>query len=160
MRRRKVVLKHGICMKCNHKCDHEDKQCPKCGAETFSLNTKFERQKYAKLFPREPEKSHSPPGKRVGVKMPGEYKIPGARILRGGQIESKRSKHQAYWRFNARTLQHPLERHGITVAQDLLKVGTLRAKKIEKLHQDLFNHIYDEQNKRIWGQSSPAADTI
>ena len=53
-----------------------------------------------------------------------------------------------------------LERHGIAVAQDLLKVGTLPAKKIEKLHQDLFDHIYDEQNKRIWGESSPAADMI
>ena len=92
-RRRKLVLKHRICMKCNHRCDHEDKQCPKCGAETFSLNTKFERQKYPRRFPCEPEKSHSLPVKPVGVKMPGEYKIPGARILRGGQIESKRSKH-------------------------------------------------------------------
>jgi len=70
-RRRKVVLKHRICMKCNYKCDHEDKQCPKCGAETFSLNTKFERQKYSKRFPREPEKSHSLPVKHVGAKNAG-----------------------------------------------------------------------------------------
>jgi hypothetical protein len=55
-----------------------------------------------------------------------------------------------------RELFNILERHGIAVAQDLLKVGTLPAKKIEKLHQGL----YDEQNKRIWGESSPAADMI
>ncbi len=53
-----------------------------------------------------------------------------------------------------------LERHGIVGPNDLLKVGTLPAKKIEKLHHDLFNNIYDAQNDRIWGKSSPAADTF
>jgi len=93
MRRRKTVLKHRICEKCNRKCDHEDKQCPKCGAETVLLNTKFERRKYPKRFPREPENSRSFPVKPEGVKMPGEYKTPRATILRGGRIESKRRKH-------------------------------------------------------------------
>jgi hypothetical protein len=32
-----------------------------------------------------------------------------------------------------------LERHGIFVPNELLKVGILPAKKIEKLHHDLFN---------------------
>jgi hypothetical protein len=53
-----------------------------------------------------------------------------------------------------------IERHGIVGSRDMMKVGTLPAKKIEKLHHDLFDHIYDEQNKRIWGESSPAADTF
>ena len=53
-----------------------------------------------------------------------------------------------------------IERHGIVGPQDMMKIGTLPAKKIEKLHHDLFNHIYDKQNKRIWGNSSPAADTF
>src|SRR5271169_6846027 len=53
-----------------------------------------------------------------------------------------------------------LERHGIIRPNDLLKVGTLPAKKIEKLHHELFNNIYDAQNDRIWGKSSPAADTF
>ncbi len=53
-----------------------------------------------------------------------------------------------------------LERHGIVGPNDLLKVGILPAKKIEKLHHDLFNYIYDAQNDRIWGSSSPATDTF
>jgi len=65
----------------------------KCGAETFSFNTKFERWKYPKRFSREAEKSRSLPVKPERVKTPGEYATPRARILRGGRIESKRSKH-------------------------------------------------------------------
>ena len=42
----------------------------------------------------------------------------------------------------------------------MMKVSTLPAKKIRKLHDDLFNHIYDQQNKRIWGDSPPAADAF
>jgi hypothetical protein len=53
-----------------------------------------------------------------------------------------------------------LDRHGIVGPNDLLKVATLPAKKIEKLHHDLFNNIYDAQNERIWGNFSPAADTF
>jgi RNA polymerase subunit RPABC4/transcription elongation factor Spt4 len=93
MRHRRNVIKQRICGKCNLKCDHEDKQCPKCGAETFSLNTKFERRKYPKRFPREAEKSRSLPVKPEGVKIPGEYATPRARIVHGGRIESKRRKH-------------------------------------------------------------------
>ena len=48
-----------------------------------------------------------------------------------------------------------IERHGIVRSQDLMKISTLPAKKIEKLHHDLFNYIYDEQNMRIWGDSLP-----
>jgi hypothetical protein len=53
-----------------------------------------------------------------------------------------------------------IERHGIIGPNDLIKIGTLPAKKIEQLHYDLFNTIYDAQNDRIWGKSSPAADTF
>jgi hypothetical protein len=53
-----------------------------------------------------------------------------------------------------------IERYGIIGPGDLIKVHTLRAEKIEKLHQDLFNTIYDAQNERVWGKSSPAADTF
>ena len=53
-----------------------------------------------------------------------------------------------------------IERHGIIGAHDLLKVHTMRADKIEKLHQDLFKTIYDAQNDRVWGKCSPATDTF
>jgi hypothetical protein len=53
-----------------------------------------------------------------------------------------------------------LDRHGIVAQGDLLKVATLPAKKIEKLHHDLFYHVYDAQNDRIWGASTPTVDTF
>ena len=53
-----------------------------------------------------------------------------------------------------------IERHGIVGPNDLRKVATLPAKKIVKLHHDLFKNIYDAQNDRIWGKSSPAEDTF
>ena len=93
MKRRRKIVKQRICKKCNLKCEDADKQCPKCGAETFSLSTKFEEQKYPSRFPREQEKNRSLPRKSESVKLPGEYDAPRARILRGGRIESKRRKH-------------------------------------------------------------------
>jgi hypothetical protein len=94
-RRPKKVIKHRICKECNLKCEDADKQCPKCGVgtETYSLNTKFEKRNYPQRFPREVEKNRSLPQKPESVKAPGEYPTPPARILRGGQIESKRRKH-------------------------------------------------------------------
>jgi hypothetical protein len=42
----------------------------------------------------------------------------------------------------------------------MMKIRTLPAAKIERLHHDIFHYLYEEQNKRIWGDSSPAADTF
>ena len=53
-----------------------------------------------------------------------------------------------------------LDRHGIVAPANLLKIGTLPAKKIEKLHHDLFTCIFDAQNDRIWETSTPVADTF
>jgi hypothetical protein len=53
-----------------------------------------------------------------------------------------------------------IERHGIIGPTDLVKVRTLQAKKLEKLHRDLFTTIYEAQTDRIWGKSSPAADSF
>lgn len=53
-----------------------------------------------------------------------------------------------------------LEQHGIVGPNNLLKVATLPAKKIEKLHHDLFKNIFDAQNDRIWANFSLADDTF
>ena len=53
-----------------------------------------------------------------------------------------------------------LDRYGIVAGRDLLKVGKLPAKKIENLHSDLFNHIFQAQNTRIWAAPTPALDTF
>jgi hypothetical protein len=44
-----------------------------------------------------------------------------------------------------------IERYGFVGAQDAEKVYDLPAAELEKLHNELFKHIYDHQNKRIWG---------
>jgi hypothetical protein len=45
-----------------------------------------------------------------------------------------------------------LERHGIVGPNDLLKVATLPAKKIEKLHHDLFNNDLRRTEREDLGQ--------
>jgi hypothetical protein len=95
--RRRKIVKQRICVKCNRVCEAEDIQCPRpeCNlAQTAPFNTKFERQKYAQRFPREAERNHSLPlNPNDPMKMPGEYKVPHAWPISGGQFESKRSKH-------------------------------------------------------------------
>jgi hypothetical protein len=88
-------IRRRICTKCNRTLDGEDLQCPFCGVKvvTYSLNTEDEWRRLPQRFPRKPEKSSSLPLKADGVPMPGEYKTPRAKILRGGRIESKRQKH-------------------------------------------------------------------
>ncbi|SRR5579884_108615 len=94
-RKRTPQIRRRICTKCNRLLEDEDRQCPYCGVNvpTFSLNTKEEWRRLPKRFPRLQERSHSLPVKPEGVPMPGEYKTPPAKILRGGRIESKRRKH-------------------------------------------------------------------
>jgi len=44
-----------------------------------------------------------------------------------------------------------IERYGFVGAQDAEKIYDLPAAELQKLHNELFSHIYDDQNKRIWG---------
>lgn len=53
-----------------------------------------------------------------------------------------------------------LEQYGIIGVQDLSKIASLPAKKIEKLHHDIYTNIFDAQNDRIWGKPSAPADTF
>lgn len=88
-------IRRRICRKCNRTFGDEDRQCPNCGLNvpTCALNTKEEWKRLPRRFTRGLERSHSLPLKPEGVPTPGEYNTPRVKILRGGRIESKRTKH-------------------------------------------------------------------
>ena len=90
-----IKIRRRICRKCNRMFGDEDRQCPNCGLKvpTYALNTKEEWRRLPLRFPRELDKGHSLPLKPEGVPTPGEYNTPRVKILRGGRIESKRTKH-------------------------------------------------------------------
>lgn len=53
-----------------------------------------------------------------------------------------------------------LEKHGMGLPKDYPKLATMSAKELRKLHEELFEFVYQTQNDRIWGESSPTHDAF
>ncbi len=53
-----------------------------------------------------------------------------------------------------------VEHYGFIGVQDAEKVYELPARKLEKLHREVFDHIFKQQNERIWGDKIPPPSTF
>jgi hypothetical protein len=53
-----------------------------------------------------------------------------------------------------------LERHGLGFPKDMLKIATMSAKQVHKIHAELFEFVFESQSERVWGKSSPAHDAF
>src|ERR1700692_3172312 len=53
-----------------------------------------------------------------------------------------------------------LERHGLGFPKDMPKIATMSVKQVHKIHAELFEFVFESQNERVWGKSSPAHDAF
>ena len=53
-----------------------------------------------------------------------------------------------------------LERHGLGVNDDFPKIAIMSARQVRQMHEELFELVFEAQNERVWGESSPAHDAF
>ncbi len=71
--------------------------------------------------------------------------------LRPNLVKGRMAGESNFWVKTMRDLFSIVERYGFVGVQDAEKVYDLPPAELEKLHSEAFKHIYDRQNKRIWG---------
>jgi hypothetical protein len=57
-------------------------------------------------------------------------------------------------------LYEMLERHGLGVNDDFPKIAIMSARQVRQMHEELFELVFEAQNERVWGESSPAHDAF
>lgn len=53
-----------------------------------------------------------------------------------------------------------LENRGLGFPEDMPKIVTMSAKELHQIHEELFDFVFEAQNERVWGNSSPAHDAF
>lgn len=53
-----------------------------------------------------------------------------------------------------------LERHGLGVNDDFPKIAIMSARQVRQMHEELFELVFEAQNERVLGESSPAHDAF